>query len=173
MEKYTDFRQWCTKFMDEFSKESDRAAAILSAIMLDAALEALLKKKLVKVSKSKEKLIGKTHTPISNFAAKIDLTYRLGLISQNCCNALHLIREIRNDFAHDIEGCNFQNQIVQKKINQIMQECDMSESITQENKDSTYEGRMDFQLIISWILLQLFIKNERIRRIKNNKNYIC
>jgi len=46
-------------------------------------------------------LLGKS-SPLSNFSAKIDLACLLGMCSRNIAKDLHTIREIRNDFAHNI-----------------------------------------------------------------------
>jgi len=44
-----------------------------------------------------------------NFYSRIELVYRLGLIHPLFHNELHLIRDIRNEFAHKTLGVNFEN----------------------------------------------------------------
>ncbi len=41
--------------------------------------------------------------PLGTFSAKINLAYRLGLISDDIEHAMQMIRRIRNEFAHSVE----------------------------------------------------------------------
>ena len=93
------FNQW----FDEFSKESDRAAVILGAAKLDLGLRGLLARRLLPNPSGQDELLD-TDKPISTFSARINLAYRLGLIDKRFANWLHLIRRIRNDFAHEAVG---------------------------------------------------------------------
>jgi len=170
MEKYTDARQWCNKFMNEFNKESDRAAVIISAAMLDTALETLVKKKLVKVSKSEENLIGEPYAPISSFAAKINLAYRMGLISANLCHGLHVIRDIRNDFAHNIEECSFQKQGVRARVTKLQKECGNVGIIGRMDETEAHGVRRYFEITIAFMLHSLFQNSERCERIEARRD---
>lgn len=93
------FNQWHT----EFSRESDRAAVILGAAKLDLVLRELLVKKFLPNPSGQDELFD-TDKPISTFSARINVAYRLGLIDKQLANSLHLIRRIRNDFAHEAVG---------------------------------------------------------------------
>lgn len=95
------FNQWLT----EFSRESDRAAVILGAAKLDLAIRELLVKKFRPNPSGQDELFD-TDKPISSFSARINVAYRLGLIDKQLANSLHLIRRIRNDFAHEAIGAN-------------------------------------------------------------------
>jgi hypothetical protein len=88
------------EFMTTLKEESDRACAVLGAAFLDLHLRDLIQLALT------------TDTPsawfegreaLSAFSAKIDMSYYLGLISGEDRRDLHLIRKIRNDFAHDVD----------------------------------------------------------------------
>lgn len=48
-----------------------------------------------------KRLLGKSG-PLSSFSTKIDLACVLGMCSRVIAKDLHMIREIRNDFAHNI-----------------------------------------------------------------------
>ena len=93
------FNQW----HKEFSTESDRAAVILGAAKLDLALRELLVKKFLPNPSGQDDLFD-TDKPISTFSARINVAYRLGLIDKQFAYSLHLIRRIRNDFAHEAVG---------------------------------------------------------------------
>ena len=45
--------------------------------------------------------------PLSSFSAKIDIAYSLNLITENLKGDLHILREIRNEFAHSTVMLHF------------------------------------------------------------------
>jgi hypothetical protein len=72
---------WYDLLKTEFGKERDRACVILSVAMLDQALESLLGCYLVAVPGSEDPLLDGVCAPISTFSSRIDIAFRLGLIS--------------------------------------------------------------------------------------------
>lgn len=90
-------------FLKEFSEESDRAAVVLGAAKLDFSLYQLLVRFLLPSSGSRDELL-EGDSPLSTFSAKINLCFRLGLIDAEFTRALHMIRKIRNEFAHDVSS---------------------------------------------------------------------
>lgn len=111
--------------INEFKKESDRAAVILIAAIFDEKLTTLLKATLVPIPTSKDDFFDGVNAPISTFSSKIDLSYRLGLISPQFTRDLHLIRKIRNILAHDIYDCNFENKSIKSRIMELSKSCTM------------------------------------------------
>ena len=80
-------------FIAEFKNESDRAAVILGAAKIDVMLYQLLQNTLrPSTAKNDELLDG--DSPLATFSARISLCHRLGLIDDNFCRALHMIRKI-------------------------------------------------------------------------------
>lgn len=96
------------KFVDEFKNESDRAAVILGVAKLDIQLRQILIQFLLPNPTSEDNLLD-GDTPLSTFSAKINLAYRLGIITKEFSKALHLIRKIRNSFAHEIAGTTLES----------------------------------------------------------------
>jgi len=90
-------------FVDEFKEESDRAAVILGAAKLDTLLAQILERRLLPSSASADELLD-GDSPLSTFSSRINACYRLGLISADFAKALHLVRRIRNSFAHEVSG---------------------------------------------------------------------
>jgi hypothetical protein len=84
-------------FFDKFSQESDRAAGILGGALLDLHLERLFRARLA--ADTPEAVYG-NRGPLGDFASRIDLAYALGWIDADTKNDLHIVRGIRNDFAH-------------------------------------------------------------------------
>ncbi len=116
-EKTSD-KQW--KFLlEQFQKESDRAAVILVVSIIDENLQTLVKTHLVPTASSNDSLFDSATSPLSNFSSKIDMAHRIGLISGKFARDLHIVRKIRNSFAHDIYGCNFENGSVISRIREL------------------------------------------------------
>lgn len=89
------------EFVHQFKEETDRAAVILGTSKLDFLLSQLINHFLVSnYNKSDDLFDG--DGPLSTFSAKINLAFRLGLIDAQFARALHVVRRIRNDFAHGV-----------------------------------------------------------------------
>lgn len=91
------------EFMTEFLRESDRAAVVLAAAKLDTQLYQVLQHALLPCSTGEDELLGPDR-PLGTFSARISVSHRLGLIDARLARALHLIRKIRNDFAHELSA---------------------------------------------------------------------
>lgn len=92
--------------VDEVCHSPDRAAAITAAAVLDDMLSVLLESYFVLSSKTTSELL-KNH--LSEFSARIDLCYCIGLISEAEEKDLHIIRRIRNSFAHSRLKVSFEH----------------------------------------------------------------
>ena len=91
------------RFAEEFAAESDRAAVILGAAKLDLLLLQTLKAYLLPCSTGRDELLD-GDSPLSTFSARINACYRIGLITAEFAKCLHLVRRIRNSFAHESSG---------------------------------------------------------------------
>ncbi|MGO4735960.1 hypothetical protein AB4099_05415 [Bosea sp. 2KB_26] len=80
--------------------ESERGMTILVAAELDRALELVLKAYLVP-GKARDELFLGVSPPLGTFSTKINVARALDLIGADNYEALHLIRKIRNEFAHN------------------------------------------------------------------------
>jgi hypothetical protein len=80
--------------------ESERGMTVLVAAELDRALEFLLKSYLAP-GKSRDELFSGGSPPLGSFSARINIARSLHLIRQDEYELLHLIRHIRNEFAHN------------------------------------------------------------------------
>ena len=95
----TDFNE----IIEDFKNESDRATVILAAAKIDAQLYILLSKVLKPSNSNQDELLDGDN-PLGTFSSRINIAFRLGLIDAQFAKALHLIRKIRNSFAHEIKG---------------------------------------------------------------------
>ena len=100
--KYTvDFINECQILKD------DRAIAILIGAELDEFLLKILNKRLLPKSPKSSLDLLSSNGSLGSFASRIELCYRLAIIDDEVRNDLHVIREIRNTFAHDIRDYLF------------------------------------------------------------------
>lgn len=104
------------EFLDEFQGETDRAAAVLAGAYLDSRLEALLRTKFVAVPRFVDELLS-GQGGLSSFGARISVAYAVGLISLKAAEDLHLVRRIRNEFAHQVHGLSFTTPAIADRVN--------------------------------------------------------
>lgn len=88
-----------------FHGESERGAAVLVGSYIENFLGIYLQSKMADQSLS-EKIFG-TNGPLSSFSQRIDFAPAFGLLSPIVCKELHLIRKIRNHFAHHPKEASF------------------------------------------------------------------
>ena len=84
---------------EEFQGESDRAAVLVAAALLDLNLEDLLKAFLISEDREVERLLG---TSLATMGNRMRMCYCLGLVSYNELRDLRIIKEVRNYFAHNL-----------------------------------------------------------------------
>ena len=108
----------------EFLSASDRATAIVGGSFVDELLTLLLKDFFVADPENDKKLFSGSGS-LATFAAKIDMAFRLGLISKSEHKSLHYIRSIRNVFAHQLGDATFSNQSIIDKCRNISVPYDM------------------------------------------------
>lgn len=98
------------KLMAPFADESDRGAALLFAAVIDNELGDLLRRSMVEHKVSDE--LFDQRGPLSAFAARIDICLALGLIDEAMHKQLHLIRKVRNHFAHHPVDMTFEDPLL-------------------------------------------------------------
>ena len=103
-----------TDFLNEFEKESPRAAAIMGCAYLDNLLKELLRLRLVKDESLFKKVIDNL-----TFERRVILCYLTGIIRKIEKDDLIIISGIRNKFAHDINLNSFSKNDIAAKCNNI------------------------------------------------------
>jgi hypothetical protein len=145
----------------ELGKESDRAAVILAGAMFDEALLELIRRRLAQSPNDEDSLLDGAIAPIGTFSARIDLGYRLGLYHKQFWRGLHLVRRIRNKFAHHIEGCTFEERDVVSRIRELCLAVDMKGLIDHKHLTTRYR----FEYSAGWMLYWLWLQVKRARRL--------
>ncbi len=88
-------------YLELLERESDRGAVLISTGFLEQQLKDVLLAFML-TSPRADELVDGGNAPLGTFGARITACYVLGLISEDEHADLHLLRRIRNDFAHDI-----------------------------------------------------------------------
>lgn len=88
-------------------KESQRGKIILLAAHVDEVLCRMLKAFLKSPRKAKDDKLFNVMGPLSTFAGRIEMAYRLGLISRDAADCYDILRNIRNDCAHKMQPYSF------------------------------------------------------------------
>lgn len=155
-------QKWHSAFIKEFSKESDRAAVILTAALFDNALDNMLRSYLVASATGEDELFDGPNAPMGTLSAKITLSYRVGLISASFARDLHLVRKIRNDFAHDITECDFNSPRVTQRVQQLCASSHMTEKDPEHRKKFPDGIKGDFLMVTSWMLWLIHSRSEEM-----------
>ena len=113
-EDVKDFRA----FVKEFQGETDRGAALVGAALIDLRLTEALRAFMVSNNAADELLEGPT-APLGTFASRIAATFALGLIDAHEKHECHLIRKVRNEFAHRAHGTTFHDHDISKLCHEL------------------------------------------------------
>jgi DNA-binding MltR family transcriptional regulator len=105
-------------FNCSLSEETDRGCALMAAAYLDFELQRLLEATFLE-NKKISKVLFDYNGPLSNFSSKIDIAYMMGLISDLARRDLHILRKIRNDFAHRHEKFDFEQTKISDRCNEL------------------------------------------------------
>jgi hypothetical protein len=92
-------------FNDRFLKADDRSCVIMTVSYLDICLHNLLLQRAVHPN-ALLKLMSEAR-PLGTFSAKIDALRAFQWIDGNSYHDLHLIRKVRNHFAHNVDVHSF------------------------------------------------------------------
>lgn len=98
----------------------DRDVAIMGSSFLDLALELTIRTKLVGgYEDDYAALFEGGNAPVATFSAKIELAHGLALIDRRVKRECHLIRRIRNEFAHSIQDIDCTSEAIANRIHEL------------------------------------------------------
>ncbi|MES2413169.1 MAG: hypothetical protein V4614_05165 [Pseudomonadota bacterium] len=105
--------------VQELEGQSDRGVAIVGVAWIEEALVAAIHAFLEKDKTAWDRLFRKSG-PLSSLSAKIDLARLLAMTSDAIHSDLHILRDIRNEFAHSVldrddSPLTFQSQRIRDK----------------------------------------------------------
>lgn len=102
-------------------EESERGCVIVSAAILDEQLVEMIRARLVPSPEREDELLEAGNAPASSFSARIDLAYRIGVLSLDQRQSLHILRKLRNDFAHVSTPISFSDDSVSDRIRNLLE----------------------------------------------------
>lgn len=99
-----------TDVFRELQSGSDRAVAVVGGALIDEIMRRVLMQTLRADDKvQKDVLDG--NGPMSTFSARINMSYLLGLYGKEVHHDLHILRKVRNEFAHELTATFSTNRI--------------------------------------------------------------
>jgi hypothetical protein len=90
------------RFLADLDNESDRGVVLSATCMVELQIERCLKAWLSKGPKDASDRLQRNDGPLGSLAARIDLLCCVGGIDEFELSALHLLRRLRNEFAHNL-----------------------------------------------------------------------
>ena len=103
--------------------DSDRAAGIVAGSIVDIRLEGMLRTLLKRDGDKQRKItdsLFRASGPLGPFSVKIDIAYLLGILSAEAYADAVNIKNIRNEFAHNIEADEFNSQSIRDRCKNFM-----------------------------------------------------
>lgn len=98
--------------INELPKQRDRGAAIIATAILEEHLLLAIQSRIERHEHTEKKMFT-NDGPLSSFSTRIDFGVLIGLYDEFVQRRLHLIRKIRNNFAHNMEPTSFKSQVAQ------------------------------------------------------------
>lgn len=106
--------------VSELSRDDDRALAIVALAMIDEALSIRISVAMAVEAATVDTLLFKAGSgPLGTLSSRIDLLFCLGLLTEEERRNLHLMRKIRNEFAHDTASLSFQTPSVINRVGEL------------------------------------------------------
>jgi DNA-binding MltR family transcriptional regulator len=153
-------------FFNEFLSESDRAAIILGAAQMDELLTILLRKRLIHPKNELFDFNG----PFGTFSAKIETAHAIGAIDKSFANKIHLVRRIRNEFAHNIRSVDLDETRTSQQIKELSADfCDTefwSENLESAGKIYKISGnKLILRFAISLLVANLALAIKTVKTV--------
>lgn len=112
-------RQGFIAFLEDIKKESDRGAVIIGAAKIDLLLQQILLNFFLANPAGEDQLFD-GEAPLSTFNSRIHVAYRTGLIAADFTQALHQIRKIRNDCAHELANIDLNEGVLRDRVRTLI-----------------------------------------------------
>ena len=117
--KFFEILELIKNFSILLEKKSVRGSAIICATIIEESLSMIIKAKLAPSLKKNDELFDGAYAPLGTFSDRIDFAYRIGLIDVNDRLSFHIIRKIRNEFAHSLDEMTFESEVVVNLVKEL------------------------------------------------------
>jgi DNA-binding MltR family transcriptional regulator len=136
-------------------KEHPIATAILGAVMVEHELEKLLRSKFKRKDDETWKMLVADNGPLNSFSSKIVAGYALGIYDKSMRDDLHIVRSIRNAFAHSKKLIQFDHLLIVKEL---------GKSSTKFTKVEPSRAASEYAVLCCRLSTQLIHKSKSYRR---------
>ena len=154
----------------ELDKETDRSLVIVATALIDEALKKCVEKRMLPAKKKELCVFSGNSSSLSTFSARINFCYQIGIISSALQRDLHIIRKLRNDFAHDPFDLSFENNSVKNRVLELDSVSNYKETNPESRTNIGPPGtRNDFIFAVSW---RLYSITESLNEISSGKEHI-
>lgn len=154
----TDALREIVEFRTVLTGESDRGCALMATAYLEASLDKLISAFLVE-DKRVQKDVFSNKGFLETFSSKIDFAYLLGLITKSMHRDLHLLRKIRNEFAHNLTNLSFDSPAIRDRCSEL----------SYQNLDRTESSRDKFTSTMMRIDGELFVTSSEQKHLETKK----
>lgn len=128
-------------WFDEMENGTDRACALVAVSGVSNDLKPLISTKLRGLSEAEmDALFEGRGAPMQDFRSRIDMAYALRLIDKKVRDNLHILRRIRNAFAHSPSSLSFDHPLVAAECKKLI----LFRKYGQ--KDASFDNRLRFVL---------------------------
>jgi DNA-binding MltR family transcriptional regulator len=141
------------RFRESLTPETDRGCAITSAAFVDEEIKRLLIARLVDEPDLVDGAFGR-NGPLSSFSARIDFAFLLGMLSKSGWRDLHLLRRIRNEFAHFPDPLSFNDESIRSRCFEF----------TYTGRETQASARQHFTSAVCGMLAQIHARLFRAER---------
>ena len=141
------------------NQESDRGCALILAANLDNRLCELCKALCVNLTSEFEKKLFFGNGSLATFSSRIDISFALGLLSIDEHRDIHLIRKIRNDFAHNEVGVTFESPAIKSRCSELR----MAQEMKTDYPDLAHHvkaARNTFQVVVFSLCLVILDRSK-------------
>jgi DNA-binding MltR family transcriptional regulator len=107
------------EIIEEMARGGHAGSALIATSQLESAVQQLIIDKMPHLSKTLRERLFRGYGPFTSFSVKIDVAYALGQIDAATRHNLHVIRNIRNEFAHTQQRVYFGSQEIRALLQQF------------------------------------------------------
>jgi hypothetical protein len=116
---------WFSLLNKEFDGTSDRSCVIVAAAIIDHLLTESIRSILVPCSSAQDPLLDGGNAPLGTFSSRIDIAHRLSILGAQGARDIHIIRRMRNDQAHSVEGRTFEDPGMRDQVAHLVKSFDI------------------------------------------------
>lgn len=115
---FSDYASEVKEFRISLADEGDRASALMAAAYLEECLAKLITAFMVDDKKIASQIMSHNGS-MGTFSSKIDVAFMIGLISISVHRDMHILRKIRNDFAHIAKPMSFSDHKISSRCSEF------------------------------------------------------